>query len=208
MTRPPRGGAKQMKGLSMRRRARGRLHRGRRGSRTSGSRDERRRYRERCGVPEECSTLKRVQERVRTIGERYFETTTCVESQKESVIRAMAGEVNAMGKMGVWRRVRENSDEIPARTKIVPTKWVLANKGDTDKPVIRARLVACEVKGAAESEPSLFAPTPPLEALRCVISLASADRRKILDFVDIRKAHMNGRARRKIVVRRKKQAEG
>ena len=50
-------------------------------------------------------------------------------------------------------------------TKVVPTKWVLGNKGDADHVEIRARLVACEVKGAAESEPTLFAATPPLDVL-------------------------------------------
>ena len=61
----------------------------------------------------------------------------------------------------------------------------------------RARLSACEIKGAAQSEQSQTAPTLPLEALRCLISLASADRRKVLNFVDIRKAHLNGEAHRK-----------
>ena len=45
-------------------------------------------------------------------------------------------------------------------------------KGDNDKPDIRSRLVACEVKG------------PP----RCFVSLASENKRKVLDFVDIRKS--------------------
>ena len=107
----------------------------------------------------------------------------------------MADEVDAMGKMNVWGCIQENRDEIPAGTKIVPTKWVLANKGDSDKPDIRARRGARS--RAAESEPSQFAPTPPLAALRCLISLASAHRRKVLDLMGIRKAHLNGKARRK-----------
>ena len=61
----------------------------------------------------------------------------------------------------------------------------------------RARLDACEIKGAAQSEPSQTAPTPPLEALGCLILLASAYRRKVLNFVDTREAHLNGKAQRK-----------
>ena len=49
------------------------------------------------------------------------------------MIGAMADEVDAKEKMGVWRRTRVNSNEISAETKIVPTKWVLARKGDVDK---------------------------------------------------------------------------
>ena len=60
----------------------------------------------------------------------------------------------------------------------------------------------CEVTGAAESDPSLFSPTPPPEALTCLISLASADRRRVLDFADTRTAHDSGtptaRSRRRV----------
>ena len=60
---------------------------------------------------------------------------------KESVISAMADEVDAMGKMVVW-----SSDE-------------------ADKPDIREWRVACEVNGVAEGEPSQFAPTRPVEVM-------------------------------------------
>ena len=53
---------------------------------------------------------------------------------------------------------------------------------DVQKHDVRARFVACDVEGAAESDPSSFAAAPPLEAL-------------------IRKAQLNGKARRKIIVR-------
>ena len=96
-------------------------------------------------VPEARSKLERVQESVHD-WKRSFEKTIGAELEKESVIRAMADEVDGMGKMNVWRRIQENSDEIPGRTKFVPTKWILGNKGDNDKSDIRARLVACEVK--------------------------------------------------------------
>ena len=137
---------------------------------------------------------------------RYYDTVTGVELDSTKVQEAMREEVAAMEKMGVWRRV--NPKEMRHDTKVVPTKWVLVNKGDADHVEIRARLVACEVKGAAESEPTLFAATPPLDALRCLISLAASRRGEVLDFVDIRKAHLNGRARREIYVKLPKEAGG
>ena len=50
-------------------------------------------------------------------------------------------------------------------------RWVHTNKGDNDDPDIRSRLVARQMKGAGDD--SIFAPTPPLEALRTVLSLAA-----------------------------------
>ena len=38
------------------------------------------------------------------------------------------------------RRVMGESD-----SKVIRTRWVITNKGDTEKPDIRARLVACEL---------------------------------------------------------------
>ena len=69
----------------------------------------------------------------------YVETTIGVELEK-------ADEVDAMGKMEVWSRMRENSDEDSSWNNVVPTKCVLAN--------------------AAKSETAQFAPTPFVEALR------------------------------------------
>ena len=124
-------------------------------------------------APEERSTLERLQE---SVWKRYFEIAIGAEQEKESVIRAVADEADALGKMS------------STGTKIVLTKWVLADEGDNDNADIRARL-----------RPN--SPTPPLEALGCLFSLASADRRKVLDFVEIRKAHLNWNARRKTVAR-------
>ena len=91
---------------------------------------------------------------------------------------------------------------------VIPTNWVITNKGDREHVDIRARLVACEVKGAAASEAMYFSATPPLDALKCIISLAACDATKKLDFIDVRKAHLNGTARRTIAVRLPKEAGG
>ena len=55
---------------------------------------------------------------------------------------------------------------------IIGTKWVITNKGDTEAPDIRARLVGKEfLSGSGDS---LYASTPPLEALRFLLSSAAA----------------------------------
>ena len=73
---------------------------------------------------------------------RYFDTVTGVELDSAKVQEAMREEVAAMEKMGVWRRV--DPAKMQPHTKVVPTKWVVVNKGDADHVEIRARLVACE----------------------------------------------------------------
>ena len=52
--------------------------------------------------------------------------------------------------------------------KIIGVRWVDANKGDQEHPDMRSRLVGQEFNIGKNDE--LYASTPPLEALRFVIS--------------------------------------
>jgi hypothetical protein len=86
----------------------------------------------------------------------------------------------------------------------IRTKWIDRNKGDKSNPDIRCRLVACQYNLCKDAE--LFAATPPLEALRFLISAAATSRkrtgqgkagrarragqRKLL-FIDARRAYFN-----------------
>ena len=53
----------------------------------------------------------------------------------------------------------------------VTVRWVDVNKGDDTNPNVRSRLVARQIRQAGED--AIFAPTPPLEALRSIISMAA-----------------------------------
>ena len=55
----------------------------------------------------------------------------------------------------------------------ISVKWVDVNKGDDIHPNYRSRLVAREIRRPGED--SIFAPTPPLESLRTVLSMATTD---------------------------------
>ena len=55
----------------------------------------------------------------------------------------------------------------------VTVRWVDVNKGEDVNPNIRSRFVACQIRQAGEE--AIFAPTPPLEALRQIISLAATN---------------------------------
>ena len=82
-------------------------------------------------------------------------------------------------------------------------KWVNVNKQDEANPLIRSRYVACEVNTYRDE--SLFAATPPLEALRLLLSQTAIgprngkNKRKIL-LIDVKKAHLHATAVREIYV--------
>ena len=85
----------------------------------------------------------------------------------------------------------------------VTVRWVDVNKGDDLNPNMRSRLVARQIRQAGEE--AIFAPTPPLEALRSIISMAATDlpgrplhvrdpeseRRTQLSAIDISRAYFN-----------------
>ena len=83
--------------------------------------------------------------------------------------------------------------------KVIKTRWVDTNKGDERSPEIRCRLLAKEVKkrnNTEEESANSFASTPPLEAVKFLISEAmikrvSRNNRPLkLSFIDVKKAHL------------------
>ena len=82
-------------------------------------------------------------------------------------------------------------------------KWVDVTKGDLEKPLVRSRCVAKEFANTISDD--FFSPTPPLEALRLLLSHAASERssstegRKIL-VVDAWKADLHACAQRHLYV--------
>ena len=60
---------------------------------------------------------------------------------------------------------------------LVRSRWVMANKGDSAEPNMRARLVGCEVNNGGEKNDQFFASTPPLEANKILFSLFSSEKK-------------------------------
>ena len=87
----------------------------------------------------------------------------------------------------------------------ISVQRVCTNEGNNQNPNVRARLVARQICNAGECP--LFAPTPPLDALRSVLSTAATDfehdgpkdrrpeseGRWQVSFVDISRAHFNAK---------------
>ena len=90
----------------------------------------------------------------------------------------------------------------------IKVRWIDINKGDNLNPDYRSRLVAKEIKQYNRDD--LFAATPPLEALKMLISMAMTEgvgyeRGKEtegmkLEFIDIKRAFFHAQARRKVYV--------
>ena len=121
----------------------------------------------------------------------------------ELVKQARAEEMKYFTDKGVWiYRPRSEAFERMGKRPI-SCKWVDVNKGDDDNPRYRSRLVARELR--LPGEDAIFAPTPPLEALRTVLSLAAtnveglrkhiydpkSDMRTQVAVIDISRAYFN-----------------
>ena len=83
----------------------------------------------------------------------------------------------------------------------VKTGWAETDKGQPGKPNVRARWVAKEHKTHARRA-ELYASTPPLEALKVVLSeIATGERGgKVVTLVDVQRAYFYAPARRRVFV--------
>ena len=86
------------------------------------------------------------------------------------VVAARAEEMEYFKKLGVYRIV-PRSHQLQTGGKVIGTRWVDVNKGDFDNPNCRSIFVGREFN--AGKDDSLYAATPPLEALRYVLSCAA-----------------------------------
>ena len=89
------------------------------------------------------------------------------------VDEARAKELEYFAPKGVWiKRPKADAFQKTGRPP-VSVRWVDVNKGDDQCPKYRSRLVARQLKATDQSGEPFFSPTPPLEALRAVLSLAT-----------------------------------
>ncbi len=136
---------------------------------------------------------------------KYRDSTTGQVLRDDLVEEARLKELAYFKEKGVWQKklLREikRAGHIP-----ISVRWVDVNKGDDACPRYRSRLVARQLKARDTSGGSYFAPTPPLEALRAVVSLASTEvgawkpdwnptssRRTQISCADISRAYFNAK---------------
>jgi hypothetical protein len=135
--------------------------------------------------------------------EKFVDTITGQRLRADLVRAARREEMEYFAAKNVWKKVpRSWAKEMQGKPPIT-VKWIDTNKGDDDNPNYRSRLVAREVRQAWES--TIFAPTPPLESLRSILSLAATDlkgrkphvrqgdspQRTQISIIDIKRAYFN-----------------
>ena len=82
--------------------------------------------------------------------------------------------------------------------KVIGVRWIDINKGDTENPDYRSRLVAKDFKSG--DRPDLFAATPPLEALKMLVSIAASNPGLQIMINDVRRAYFHAVVKRPVYI--------
>ena len=109
---------------------------------------------------------------------------------------ARALEMKYFENMKVYTRVPRAQGQKSGKGKIIKGRWLDVNKGDSEQPDYRSRFVGKEFNTGAP-DASLFAATPPLEALKLLVSEAATDmsRKTHIMRSDVKRAYFTHRPR-------------
>ena len=123
-----------------------------------------------------------------------FDDVTGKELPWCEVRKARELELKYLRDLGVYEKVDEK--EAVEKYKVAPidTKWIDTDEAFEREPMqIRSRMCAREFKN--DDRPDLYAGTPPLEALKAIISIA-ANHREIFSImhIDVSRAYFHAKA--------------
>ena len=90
----------------------------------------------------------------------------------KEVRKARSIEMAYVRSKGVWEKI-SRSEACRRGIKIIQTRWLDINKGDMWNPNYRSRFVGKEYNNGKNGDVSWFAATPPLEALKLIVSDAA-----------------------------------
>ena len=152
------------------------------------------------------NVAKQIKEEYRTIEEEdpveleiAWDDVSGAELDPKMVRKAREEEIQYVRKMELYEKVPislcyETNGEAP-----ISVRWIDINKGDQSNPNYRSRLVAREIN--THKRDDLFAATPPLEALKLILSMtATSNRGEIVMINDISRAFFHARAKRDVYV--------
>jgi hypothetical protein len=103
----------------------------------------------------------------------YLDSVTGQPLESALVEKARELEMEYFNSKKVWAKRPYAEAMAKMGKKPISVRWIDTNKGDEDTPNYRSRLVAREIRKHGENP--IFAPTPPLESLRTILSLAATD---------------------------------
>jgi hypothetical protein len=129
---------------------------------------------------------------------QYWDENTGEKLPPELVAASRGEELEFMAGWQVWDEVPISECLQRTGKKPIGTRWIDVNKGDRIRPEVRSRLVAQEI--AHYRSDDFYAATPPLEALRMLLSEVASKRGSKLLVMDARKAHLHAMADRLVYV--------
>ena len=135
---------------------------------------------------------------------RAWDDMTGEELDAKEVTKARLKEMKYVHEKGVWK-VIPRAEARRQGWKVIGTRWIDINKGDKENPNHRSRLVAKEFNDGVHHD-GLFAATPPLEALRLLISETATIRdgagssEKVIMINDVARAFFEAPVRRTVCV--------
>ena len=119
---------------------------------------------------------------------------------KHKAIEARRLEIEFFRKMMVYEKVPRH---FAHGRKVITTRWLDVNKGDTQRPNYRARLVGRELK-LKDKRLDLFAATPPLESLRLLCSICASHQNRPSPYrmlsIDVKRAYFYAEAKREVFI--------
>jgi hypothetical protein len=130
--------------------------------------------------------------------EEYHDEVTGELLPPKLVHAARAEELKYFETKKVYVRVPQDEARQVTGKPPITIRWIYVNKGDSQNPEIRARLVARQIRHGPRDD-DLYAANPPLESLRWLFSLAATGRTwrgspghsEKLTFVDVCRAYFN-----------------
>ena len=124
-----------------------------------------------------------------------------VELNPEMVKEARRTEIKFFDDMHVYDRAPRDHQK-QTGGKAIGVRWVDVNKGDTQTPDYRSRLVGQEF--ATHRDDSLYLSTPPIEALRVILSYAATidegEHMKQVLIADVKRAYFHALAQRNLYI--------
>ena len=129
----------------------------------------------------------------------FYDDITGYGLEQERAVEARKLEMEFFRKMQVYTKV-PRSEALRKGHKIISTRWLDVNKGDSNHPDYRSRLVGKEIN--TEARLDLFAATPPLESLRIICSLCASNQScpdpYVIMSVDVKRAYFYAKSTRPI----------
>eukprot|EP00971_Amphidinium_carterae_P067100 1328201-Amphidinium_carterae.1 len=137
--------------------------------------------------------------------QEVFDDISGAKLEPKLVAKARRDEMEYMRSLAVYEEV-DGQVAVDGGHALINTRWIDVNKGDSTTPNYRSRLVVQETRRVTSLQDGFetFAATPPIEALRLLLSSVVSgpvDTDVVVLFIDISRAHLHSDIQREVYVR-------